>query len=38
MTLDTTTKDRGRVAMDELCVNEVNDDRIVFEQSFDDRA
>jgi hypothetical protein len=38
MTLDTTTKDRGRVAMDELCVNEVNDGRIVCEQSFYDRA
>jgi hypothetical protein len=38
MPLDTTSKDRGRVAMDELCVNEVKDDRIVFEQSFDDRA
>jgi hypothetical protein len=38
MTLDTTTKDRGRVAMEDLCVNDINDGRIVCEQSFDDQA
>jgi hypothetical protein len=34
MTLDSTTKDRGRVRLEELCVYEVNAGRIVCEQFF----